>query len=258
MRDRDITFVPASGRQYYTLEALFARAPQQLSYIAENGNLIAHDGELKAVGTVDDAVTADVITTVRAATDGGRDLGLVVCGVGGGYVERDDHAFISEADKYYLRLDHVDDLTAVDDQILKLAVYDFDDAETARAEYFDHLSTGSRGGGDGSAGGRDLEGWTTGFERVQAVVSGKNWIDFMSPGIDKGVGVRALQNDLGITPAQTAVFGDYLNDLQMLDAGEWSYAMANAHPDVKARARYEAPSNTDEGVLVVLRELMGL
>lgn len=62
----------------------------------------------------------------------------------------------------------------------------------------------------------------------------------MNPGTDKRQGVVALQRHLGVTPAQTAVFGDYLNDLQMLDAGEWSFAMANAHPDLKRAARYIA------------------
>ncbi len=79
---------------------------------------------------------------------------------------------------------------------------------------------------------------------------------FMNPGTDKRQGVVALQRHLGVTPAQTAVFGDYLNDLQMLDAGEWSFAMANAHPDLKRAARYIAPANTEHGVLQVVRRLV--
>ncbi|MFT3714470.1 MAG: Cof-type HAD-IIB family hydrolase [Gordonia sp. (in: high G+C Gram-positive bacteria)] len=233
MRERGIVFVPASGRQYYTLQKLFERSPEGLSYIAENGNLVAHDGRLEAVGTVDQSVTDEVVSTVRAAYEHGRDLGLVVCGVAGGYVERHDRPFVDECDKYYVRLDRIDDLDEIDDQILKLAVYDFEDAETAAGRYFAELA-----------------------DRTQVVVSGRNWIDIMSPGVDKGVGVRALQSDLGISPAQTVVFGDYLNDLQMLDAADRSYAMANAHPEVRARATHLAPSNDDEGVVQVLRRLL--
>jgi hydroxymethylpyrimidine pyrophosphatase-like HAD family hydrolase len=33
-----------------------------------------------------------------------------------------------------------------------------------------------------------------------------------------------------VTAEQTAAFGDYLNDLEMLGAAHWSYAMADAHP----------------------------
>jgi hydroxymethylpyrimidine pyrophosphatase-like HAD family hydrolase len=54
---------------------------------------------------------------------------------------------------------------------------------------------------------------------------------------------------------QTAAFGDYLNDLEMLGAAHWSYAMADAHP-VAAVARFRAPSNADAGVLTVIEELI--
>lgn len=233
MRERGIRFVPASGRQYYTLEKLFARSPEGLSYIAENGNLVVHDGRLRASTTLDRDLAADVIGAVRAASAAGRDLGVVVCGKSGGFVERRDLPFVAESDKYYVRLTQVDDLLAVDDEILKLAVFDFDDAASAEREHFAGFS-----------------------DRCQVVVSGPNWIDLMAPGIDKGVGVRTLQDDLGITPAQTAVFGDYLNDLEMLDAADWSFAMANAHPRVRDRARFLAPSNVDQGVVTVLEALL--
>ncbi len=52
-------------------------------------------------------------------------------------------------------------------------------------------------------------------------------------------------------------FGDYLNDLEMLDAATWSFAMANAHPEVLARAAAIAPSNAEQGMLTVLEELLG-
>ena len=42
----------------------------------------------------------------------------------------------------------------------------------------------------------------------------------------------------------------------MLEAGDWSFAMDNAHPDLKFAARYIAPSNVDHGVLKVLDRLI--
>lgn len=230
MRQRGIHFVPASGRQFHTLENLFARVSQGISYIAENGNLVVHDGLSRASSTFDPALARDVVVAVR---ESGRDLGLVVCGVRGGYVERGDLPFLDESDKYYLRLDQVDDLLSVDDEILKLAVYDFDDAAAAAHAHFESFA-----------------------DRCRVVVSGPNWIDLMSPGVDKGIGVRMLQDELGVTAAQTVVFGDYLNDLEMLDAADWSFAVANAHPAIRARARYGAPSNAEEGVVQVLRALL--
>ncbi|MGW7418750.1 HAD hydrolase family protein, partial [Streptomyces sp. NPDC054813] len=92
----------------------------------------------------------------------------------------------------------------------------------------------------------------------QVVVSGEHWVDVMNRTANKGTALRGLQRELGITPAQTMVFGDYLNDLEMLDAAEWSFAMANAHPDVISRARHLAPSNNDNGVLRTVARVLGL
>ena len=63
LRSRGVEFVPASGRQYATLRAMFAdKAAQvldggELSYIAENGNVVAIDGNIAEVHGVDTDVT---------------------------------------------------------------------------------------------------------------------------------------------------------------------------------------------------------
>ncbi|MFZ2511515.1 MAG: Cof-type HAD-IIB family hydrolase [Gordonia sp. (in: high G+C Gram-positive bacteria)] len=233
MRERGITFVPASGRQYYTLEALFARSPEGISYIAENGNLVVHDGQFHPGKLLDAGLADEVVLASREAAHH-RDLGLVVCGVQGGYAERTDPTFIDEFSKYYHRLTTLDDLLTVDDDILKVAIFDADGAADSARDVYSAFA-----------------------DRCQVVVSGPKWIDLMAPGIDKGVGLRMLQDDLNITPAQTVVFGDYLNDLQMLDGADWSFAMADAHPDVLNRARYQAPANADQGVVAVLAALLG-
>ena len=80
----------------------------------------------------------------------------------------------------------------------------------------------------------------------------------MSPTADKGHALRAVQDTLGITAEQTMAFGDYLNDVGMLDAASFSFAMDNAHPDVRAHARFVAPSNNANGVVRTIRSVLGL
>ena len=89
-----------------------------------------------------------------------------------------------------------------------------------------------------------------------AAVSGRHWIDVMPAPASKGRALAAAQAHLGIAPAQTAVFGDYLNDLELYDRAELSFAVANAHPRVLARARYIAPANDEGGVTRTLRALL--
>ena len=65
-----------------------------------------------------------------------------------------------------------------------------------------------------------------------------------------------VQNRLGISKAETLVFGDYNNDLEMMEHADYSFAMANAHPNVKAAARFETLSNDERGVEHILEQLL--
>ena len=78
----------------------------------------------------------------------------------------------------------------------------------------------------------------------------------MAADANKGTAVRLLQRSLGISRDQTVAFGDYLNDLEMLDAAGWSFAMANAHPEVLARAARIAPANTEHGLITTLGRVL--
>ncbi|WP_277207191.1 Cof-type HAD-IIB family hydrolase [Isoptericola croceus] len=236
MHDAGITFVPASGRQHATIAASFPATStpghDELVIIAENGTLVTRGGQEVSSETLDrDGVTA-VVRAVRGLSTT-RDGGAVLAGKRGAYVERGDDAFVDHIRTYYRELTVVDDLLAVDDEVLKVAVYDDVDSATGTLPALVHLRA-----------------------THQVVVSSPHWIDVMPPGVNKGRGLRRLQTELGVTPAQTMVFGDYLNDIEMLDAAEWSFAMSGAHPDVLAHARYTAPGNAEHGVVQVLAALL--
>ena len=232
LHERGILFAPASGRQLATLQRAFEGHADDMVFIAENGGYVGRESEELSSDALDAGFTASLLLRLRALADRGFDLGVVVCGKGSAYVERVDAAFLGEARRYYARLETVKDLLEVDDQILKVAIFDFADAESTAPELADLRRT------------------------HQVVVSGEHWIDVMNQGVNKGVALERLQAMLGITRAQTAVFGDYLNDLEMMDAADLSFAMANAHPDVLARARHRAPSNLDHGVITTIVRLL--
>ncbi|WP_256440356.1 Cof-type HAD-IIB family hydrolase [Cellulomonas fengjieae] len=224
---RGIRLCPASGRQYATLRRQLGR--DELVYIAENGAyVVQHDEELSS-DVLDLDVARKVIETVRAADH--LDLGTVLCGKRSAYVERTDDPFLAQATPYYAKLEVVDDLSAVEDDILKVAVYDF---------------------GPAAAGAGPL------LQPFDALVSGEHWVDAMSPTADKGHALRQVQAALGVSAEQTMAFGDYFNDVGMLDAAYWSFAMDNAHPDVRTHARFVAPANTDNGVVRTIASVLGL
>lgn len=76
----------------------------------------------------------------------------------------------------------------------------------------------------------------------------------MNAETSKGAAIEHFQNTLGFSFEETMSFGDYLNDLEMLQESYYSYAMENAHQKIKETARFIAPSKKDGGVFTVIRE----
>ena len=259
LEQRGVVFVPASGRQVWTLIDMFPERPG-LTFIGENGAIVMRDGREISSAPLDLATVRESVSLIRqyalprpgataAHEDAGEgslrenfDGGLVVCGKNCAYVERTDEGFMAAVAPYYTRTQCVDDLMKVideieqgriDEAIIKLAVYSAGDVTpladaTLRRFALSH----------------------------QFAISAANWADLQDRGVDKGRALRALQDYLGVTPGQTAVFGDAGNDLSMIAQAEFSFAMENASADVRAAARFLAPSNNEAAVVQVLRTLL--
>jgi Cof subfamily protein (haloacid dehalogenase superfamily) len=233
LNGRGVAFCPASGRQYHNLVVEFGSHACDLVFIAESGAfVVSGDGREIFSDGLDPGTASEVVRAVR----GIQEAGAVLCCKGSGYVERKDRPFVEECTRYYARLRIVDDLTLVSgDDVCKVAVYDFASGEHNTAPRLAEFR-----------------------EAHQVVVSGPHWVDVLSRTASKGRALGEVQRALGATPAQTMAFGDFLNDLEMMDAAEWSFAMANAHPRLKERARFVAPGNNANGVVRTIRTVLGL
>lgn len=72
----------------------------------------------------------------------------------------------------------------------------------------------------------------------------------------KQAGITFVCRRLGIQPEETAVFGDDLNDLEMLIHCPNSVAMGNAHPQVKEIAAHVTLSNDEDGIAHALKKIL--
>jgi len=217
MRERGVVFVPASGRQHARLARMFERAIDGMPIIADNGSYVVLDGQELHSTTLERDVAVDLVHRVRAA--GRRQLVLTVSGKRCAYVECADEAFLAECRKYYSRLEILPDLLDFDDEVLKLALFD-PESVTRFAEPLIADLAGSH----------------------HAATSGRYWLDIAAKGTNKGAALRRLQDRLAVPPEQTAAFGDYLNDMEMLQAAGRSFAVADAHPQILAVAQCRIPS----------------
>lgn len=74
------------------------------------------------------------------------------------------------------------------------------------------------------------------------------YLDVTALAANKGDGVVALSDTLGVPLSATAVFGDQANDLPMFARASVSYAMGQGPEAVRAKATHVVAPNTADGV----------
>ena len=95
-----------------------------------------------------------------------------------------------------------------------------------------------------------------GLEGFEATHSGPPFVEIAAAGVTKAWALEARCVDLNIGPDEVIAFGDAPNDVPMLRWAGRGVAVANAHPAVLAVANDVAPSNEEDGVAVVLEQLL--
>lgn len=229
LRQEKIIFAAASGRPFLTLRETFKDYEGEMLFIADNGAHIVYQGQTLATYEVKPETVQAFIHKVRELPH----TCAVLCTTEGAFLETNDPAFLEEVKKYYVKYTIVPDLTQVKVPAIKLTVCDLLGAETHCAPQFSSFKT-----------------------TLQVCVAGKVWLDMMPLGVNKGHALEMIQKKLGITAKEMMAFGDYLNDVEMLSHVYYSYAMANAHPDLFQVARLKALSNDENGVIVAIREML--
>ena len=215
-KEKKIHFAAASGRQVASIEYTFAPIGKEIFYVAENGAYLGCLGRNLFLYPMDQAAAAELIEDIRKNPV----MDMVVSGAKHAYMETKDQAF-------------TDDVTKVDDVIIKVAAYKKSDIQKEAGFFFDKYGS-----------------------RMKITISGDMWMDCMHTGVNKGEAVKTLQESLGILPEETMVFGDQLNDIEMLNRAYYSFAVGNARKEVKEAARFQADTNVNDGVLKILKRLL--
>ena len=127
----------------------------------------------------------------------------------------------------------VDNLNNVKDLIFKVNIYDLVNTETN--SYKEYAK----------------------FNLVGIVVrpSGTNWLDIYNSSTNKGTAIDIIQKKFNIDKKETMVFGDFLNDLEMMENAYYSYAMKNGHEKIKEVSNFETDfTNNENGVIKTIKK----
>ncbi|EGQ7948414.1 Cof-type HAD-IIB family hydrolase [Vibrio parahaemolyticus] len=93
-------------------------------------------------------------------------------------------------------------------------------------------------------------------EEFTVVQSAPFFLEFLNPASNKGIGVAAIAEYLGIQPEEVICMGDAENDHHMLQYAGLGIAMANAMEETKKIADYITESNDDHGVAKAIEKFV--
>lgn len=231
IKAKNVRFCVASGRQMHSLEQLFQPIAEEIGFVSDNGALLKFQGrELYQI-----PMRMDEIKPVLEVCEQIEGIGTVVCGKKKAYIKTDSESIFQEIVRHYPSYESVTDFSTIDDIILKISVCD---EKISEFNSFPQLKQFS--------------------DDFKVVISGELWLDITDKKVNKGLALCELQKLWGISFEETAVFGDQLNDIEMMQNARFSYAMKNAQPQVKQVASFVTEyDNNNGGVVRKIRELLG-
>lgn len=200
-----VLFVPASGRQYASVQRLFAPVEDKILYLCENGALVMHQGTILYQKPFVQELALEIARAICEIPD----CHVMVCCPGSSYTMETSQGFAD-----YMRqeigyaIQTVQALSEIREPILKVSV-----------SMEPHLRAGIK---------QKLQPLFEG--RCNIAESGDYWIDFAPFGISKGSALEQIGTLLGIDAAEMAAFGDNENDRTMLEYVGHPYLMEVCNP----------------------------
>lgn len=231
LNEKGIMFVAASGRQYPNMKRLFSPVASDMAYICENGAMAIENENVLYQDGFDPNLTLDILQAIYE-----RNGAEFSCSTKDFYYIRPKTQHFYDRMLKVIKTDCkvISDFSEISEPCMKLAVYERGGMSDASIRY-----------------------WQERFsKRCTVVTSGNEWVDFIPFGTNKAKGIRKFQEIRGIRPEECIVFGDEFNDIEMLKAVPWSFAMAHSKEGVKICAKYQ--TDRVETVLEKLLEANGM
>ncbi|ULC58672.1 HAD family hydrolase [Flaviramulus sp. BrNp1-15] len=231
LKKHNIKFVAASGRPYYSIIDKLNSIKDDIIVVAENGGIVMKQNEL----LLSTPIRKDGLFEVESLIDTNNDIHPIFCTKSKAYFNHSSsvNGYIKSLTEYYPNYSIIKSIKEINEDILKIALYHSVDSEKYIYPHFKHLEP-----------------------NYKVKISGKHWVDLSDDLANKGHALSLLQKTLNISHDETLVFGDYNNDIEMLKLATHSYAMENAHNNVKEVANYTTKSNDNFGVEIILEKLL--
>ncbi|MEG0177192.1 HAD family hydrolase [Anaerorhabdus sp.] len=229
---KGIEFAIASGRSYGCLLEMFAPVKDKISFICDNGAYVVCKGKPIYASVLSQDKYKFFINEGRKH----QHIYMTVCAPTRAFVENAStipNEAMEEINHYYSYFEEVEDLCSINEDPLKICYLDLSGAET---NIYPALKPYS--------------------DNPRVVLSADVWVDVVNKEVNKGHGLKLIQDTLNLKSEDTAIFGDYLNDLELFDYAAHTYAPSNAHDDIKKIAKHLIGHHDDWSVCNKIKEII--
>ena len=230
LAEKGIFFVAASGRQYQSLQRLFAPVKDKIMYLCENGALVMYMNEVLVKKQFDDSLAMNICNAVIAD----KDCEIVISGERTCYLVPKSPDFVTHVREVMgNNVTVIKTPELIEEPIIKIAYFTEADKQAAVTERFKKLFAGTE---------------------CELMTSGNRWVDFVAHGTGKGEALEVIGDRLGILPEEMAAFGDNENDRSMMKFVGQPYLMKKCNPtmeDIKAKRC----AKVEEALKEILKEL---
>ena len=228
---RGIAFAAATGRDHASVCRNLGGAAQRMLFLCDNGASLYRGTQLLEAHPLPEGLLPRIWRVLLKA--GVADT--LLCAQETRYCTGEGEVFRQQMQRHYSNTVFCKDPTRITEPLFKISVY-YPGEDIVQA-----LLQPLR---------EELGGEAT------VLHSAKAWIDIMAGGIDKGTGLRRLAALLGVQKQQIMAFGDFYNDIPLLEAAGYPFIMPNAPQELQQRYPLAAADWMHGGVTLTVRRLV--
>ena len=206
LKQKDILFMAASGREYTNLRDLFSPVAYDIAYLCLNGCITFYKGECISKEVMDAELARKLITTIQNDSN----AEVLVSGEKTCYITPKNQSYYEHlitTVKNHVTV--VDDLLNIPEPYTKISAYFKDGVNKHYQHYADMFD-----------------------QDITVQIGGKCWLDCAPKDVNKSTGFLKLLTYLNIPAENTVMFGDNDNDRQILQACGHPISMETAVPSI--------------------------
>ena len=232
LKKQDIVFLIASGVSYHQLKERFDDEDKETLYFAgDNGSFIVKKDEVIGSKGMSRDLYLEIIDHIQSQ---GK-IGMYVSTGMQSYILKDDETY-DTAKIYNHILNKIDHFSDIPEDIAYKNALINDSSLDENKKLADNINDE--------------------FEEIFSVTSGNIYIDILNKESGKGYAIQYLQNKYNITPEETMIFGDSMNDHSMIPYAKYNISMSNADPEFAKDTDYTIGSNNEQAVLDILEQFL--